>query len=158
VNKALQEKINEYKKYLNESNRISKDKTIQRECKRLQIKLGIDRIEPKEYKLLIELAERMKLSNELNLTDIAKRAGYPEWRTKKVETTILRDINPTLFRELVGINRNEIEYELSKIIKQDSNLTAKNRAIELASKITGLSEPENRLQINIVNSGLTVSD
>lgn len=158
MNKALQEKINEYKKYLNESNRISKDKTIQRECKRLQIKLGIDRIEPKEYKLLIELAERMKLSNELNLTDIAKRAGYPEWRTKKVETTILRDINPTLFRELVGINRNEIEYELSKIIKQDSNLTAKNRAIELASKITGLSEPENRLQINIVNSGLTVSD
>ena len=158
MNKALQEKINEYKKYLNESDRISKDKTIQRECKRLQIKLGIDRIEPKEYKLLIELAERMKLSNELNLTDIAKRAGYPEWRTKKVETTILRDINPTLFRELVGINRNEIEYELSKIIKQDSNLTAKNRAIELASKITGLSEPENRLQINIVNSGLTVSD
>ncbi len=158
MNKALQEKINEYKEYLNETNPISKDKTIQRECKRLEIKLGIDRIEPKEYKLLIELAEGMKLSNTLNLTDIARRAGYPEWRTKKVETTILRDINPTLFRELVGINRNEIEYELSKIIKQDNNLTAKNRAIELASKITGLSEPEKGVQINIVNSGLTVSD
>ena len=158
MNKALQEKINEYKKYLEDTSCISKDKTIQRQCKRLESKLGIERIEPKEYKLLIELSDRMKLGTELNLTDIAKRAGYPEWRTKKVETTILRDIDPILFRELVGINRNEIEYELSKMIRQDSNLTAKNRAIELASRITGLSEPEKGVQINIVNSGVTVSD
>jgi hypothetical protein len=58
----------------------------------------------------------------------------------------------------VGINRNEIEMELMKVLKQDDNLTAKNRAIELAARITGMSEPDKGFQINIVNDGITVAD
>ena len=63
-----------------------------------------------------------------------------------------------MFNEIVGINRNEIEMELMKVLKQDDNLSAKNRAIELAARITGMSEAEKGFQINIVNDGITVAD
>ena len=58
----------------------------------------------------------------------------------------------------MGINRNEIQIELLKVMKQDTDLSAKNKALDLASKISGMSAPEKGFQINIVNDGITVAD
>ena len=153
---SLSNKIQEYK----ENTGLSKwdDKSIQGECRRLEEKLGVDKIEPKEYKILRKISEELKLGERVDLSAAARWAGYPEWKVKRPETTILRDIDNRLFSEIVGINRNEIEMELMKVLKQDENLTAKNRAIELAARITGMSEPEKGTQVNIVTGGLTVSD
>jgi hypothetical protein len=37
-------------------------------------------------------------------------------------------------------------------------LAAKNKAIDLAARISGMSEPDKGFQINIVNDGITVAD
>jgi hypothetical protein len=134
------------------------DKSISRECRRLEKKLDIERIEPKQYKILRKISEDLKLGENVDLSAAARWAGYPDWKVKRPETAILRNIDNRLFNEIVGINRNEIEMELMKVLKQDDNLTAKNRAIDLAARITGMSEPEKGFQINIVNDGITVAD
>ena len=156
ANRGLLEKIAAYK----ESMDLTKwdDKSISRECRRLEKELSIERIEPKQYKMLRKIAEDLKLGERVDLSAAARWAGYPDWKVKRPETAILRNIDNRLFNELVGINRNEIEMELVKVMKQDANLSAKNRALELASKISGMSEPEKGLQINIVNDGITVAD
>jgi hypothetical protein len=134
------------------------DKSISNECRRLEEKLGIDRIQPKEYKMLRKIAEDLKIGEKVDLSAAARWAGYPDWKVKRPETAILRDIPNALFNELVGINRNEIEMELVKVLKQDENLSAKNKAIDMAARITGMSEPEKGTQVNIVTGGLTVAD
>jgi hypothetical protein len=63
-----------------------------------------------------------------------------------------------LFEEIVGINQNEIQMELVKVMKQDEDLSAKNRAIDLAARIAGMKEPDNSVQVNIVNDGITLAD
>lgn len=134
------------------------DQSISNECRRLEEKLGIDRIQPKEYKMLRKIAEDLKIGEKVDLSAAARWAGYPDWKVKRPETAILRDIPNALFNELVGINRNEIEMELVKVLKQDENLSAKNKAIDMAARITGMSEPEKGTQVNIVTGGLTVAD
>jgi hypothetical protein len=156
MNDKLLNKIEEYKKVTN-STRWD-DKSIARECRRLESKLGIARVEPKQFKMLRKISEDMKLGTKVDLEAAARWAGYPEWKVKQPETTILRNIDNSLFNEIVGINRNEIQMELVKVLKQDENLSAKNRAIELAARITGMSEPDKGFQINIVNDGITVAD
>jgi hypothetical protein len=134
------------------------DKSISRECRRLENKLGVERIEPKQYKMLRKIAEDLKIGEDVDLSAAARWAGYPDWQVKRPETSILRNIDNRLFNELVGINRNEIEMELMKVLKQDDNLAAKNKAIDLAARISGMSEPDKGFQINIVNDGITVAD
>ena len=134
------------------------DESISNECRRLEDKLGIDRIEPKEYKMLRKIAEDLKIGEKVDLSAAARWAGYPDWKVKRPETAILRDIPNSLFNELVGINRNEIEMELVKVLKQDENLSAKNKAIDIAARIAGMTEPERGTQVNIVTGGLTVAD
>ena len=152
----LHNKIKEYKDSM--ALTVWDDKSIARECRRLEEKLSIERIEPKQYKMLRKIAEDLKIGEKVDLSAAARWAGYPDWKVKRPETAILRDIPNALFNELVGINRNEIEMELVKVMKQDDDLAAKNRAIDLAAKITGMSEPEKGLQVNILNSGVTVAD
>lgn len=154
--KKLLNKIEEYK----ETEKLTQwdDKSIQRECRRLEKELSIERIEPKEYKLLRKISEDLKIGEKPNLEAAARYAGYPDWKVKRPETAILRNIPNALFNELVGINRNEIEMELVKVMKQDEDLSAKNRALDLATKITGMNEPDRGFQINIVSSGITVAD
>lgn len=156
MNKALENKIQAYKKSM--SLTTFDEKSIARECRRLEQKLGIERIEPKQYKMLRKISEDLKIGEKVDLSAAARWAGYPEWKVKRPETSILRNIDNALFNEIVGINRNEIEMELVKVLKQDENLTAKNKAIEMAARITGLSEPDKGFQINIVNDGITVAD
>jgi len=155
---ALSNKIEAYKK----SQNLSKwdETSIRKECRRLENALGMDKydIEPKQYKMLRKISEDLKIGEKVDLQAAARWAGYPDWQVKRPETAILRNIPNALFNEVVGINRNEIEMELVKVMKQDDNLNAKNRAIELAARITGMSEPEKGLQINIVNDGITVAD
>ncbi len=149
-------KIDRYKKSMS----LTKwdDKSISRECRRLEEKLGIARIEPKQYKMLRKISEDLKIGQDVDLSAAARWAGYPDWQVKRPETAILRNIDNALFNEIVGINRNEIEMELMKVLKQDENLSAKNKAIDLAARITGMSEPDKGFQINIVNDGITVAD
>lgn len=156
MNELLRKKIEQYKGSMS----LTKwdDKSISRECRRLESKLGIERIEPKQYKMLRKIAEDLKIGEKTDLSAAARYAGYPDWQVKQPETAILRNIDNALFNEIVGINRNEIEMELMKVLRQDENLAAKNKAIELAARITGMSEPEKGLQVNIVNGGLTVAD
>ncbi|KKR56930.1 MAG: hypothetical protein UT94_C0024G0024 [Candidatus Uhrbacteria bacterium GW2011_GWF2_40_263] len=156
MNEQLTKKIDAYKT----SAGLSKwdDKSISRECKRLQDKLSIVRIEPKEYKMLRKIAEGLKVEEKVDLSAAARWAGYPEWKVKHPETMILRNIPNSLFNELVGINRNEIEMELVKVMKQDENLAAKNKAIEMGLRVTGMMEPEKGNQVNIINGGIGVAD
>lgn len=134
------------------------DKSISGECRRLESKLGIERVEPKQYKMLRKIAEDLKIGEKVDLSAAARWAGYPDWKVRQPETSILRDIPNALFNELVGINRNEIEMELVKVMKQDENLAAKNKAIDMGLRVTGMMEPDKGTQVNIVTGGLTVSD
>lgn len=156
MNETLLKKIENYKKSM--SLTVWDDKSISRECRRLEAKLGVERIEPKQYKMLRKIAEDLKIGEKPDLSAAARSAGYPDWQVKRPETAILRNIPNALFNEIVGINRNEIEMELMKVLKQDDNLSAKNKAIEMAARITGMSEPDKGFQINIVNDGITVAD
>jgi len=156
MNETLLKKIENYKKSM--SLTVWDDKSISRECRRLESKLGVERIEPKQYKMLRKISEDLKIGEKPDLSAAARYAGYPDWQVKRPETAILRNIPNALFNEIVGINRNEIEMELVKVLKQDDNLSAKNKAIELAARITGMSEPDKGFQINIVNDGITVAD
>ena len=154
--KELENKISEYKESLGMTR--WDDKSIARECRRLEEELGIERIEPKEYKMLRKIAEDLKIGEKVNLAAAARWAGYPDWKAKRPETAILRSIPNSLFNELVGINRNEIEMELVKVMKQDGDLSAKNRALDLAARITGMKENDKGVQVNIVNDGITIAD
>ena len=151
-----QTKVEQYKKNMG----LTKwdGKSISRECRRLEKELGIERIEPKQYKMLRKIAESLKIGEDPDLAAAARWAGYPDWQVKSPETTILRNIDNALFNKIVGIDRNEIQIELLKVMKQDENLSAKNKAIEMAAKITGMSEPEKGFQVNILNGGVTVAD
>ena len=54
-----------------------------------------------------------------------------------------------LFEEMIGVSRKDIKLELSKVMKQDEDLSAKNQALKLASQITGLTDTEGvRIQVN----------
>ena len=153
---TLSKKITAYKK--SQGLTTWDDKSISRECRRLEQELDIERIEPKQYKMLRKISEELKLGEQVDLSAAARWAGYPEWKVKRPETTILRDIDSSLFNKIVGINRNEIEMELIKVMKQDDNLSAKNKALDLASKIAGMAESDRGVQVNIVNDGITVAD
>lgn len=154
VKEAVTKKIAEYKK---SSGIVGWEKgAIGNECRRLEKKLGIPKVEPKEYRLLKRISEEAKIGKELDLAALARWAGYPVWKCKRPETSIMRNIDDKLFNELVGLNRNEIQLELLKIMKQDEDLSAKNKAIDLASKIVGMSEPDKGTQVNIVAGGIKI--
>ena len=129
---------------------------VSRECRRLEKDLNIVKVEPKEYRLLRRINKEAKIGKALDLPSIARWAGFPEWKCKNPEFSIMRNIDNKLFSELVGISRNEIEFELSKVMKQDEDLSAKNRALDLGSKITGMSEPDKGTQVNIVAGGIQI--
>ena len=155
---TLLNKIAEYKKTMG----LSKwdDKSVSRECRRLEKELGLAErsVEPKQYKMLRKISEDLKIGEKVDLSAAARWAGYPEWKVKRPEVTILRDIDNSLFNKMVGINRNEIEMELIKVMKQDDNLAAKNKALDLASRIVGMNEGDKGTQVLIVNDGRTVAD
>ena len=155
-NPGLLPKIHAYKK--SQGLTTWDDKSISRECRKLEKELDIEKVEPKQYKILRKISEGLKIGEKVDLSAAARWAGYPDWKVKRPEATILRSIDPALFNRLVGINRNEIEMELMKVLKQDDNLSAKNKAIDLAARITGMSEPDKGVQVLIANVGATVAD
>ena len=156
MKESVRNKIEAYKKSI----KLTKwdDSSISRECRRLEKELGIDRVEPKQYKMLRKISEDLKLGVKVDLGAAARWAGYPDWQVKRPETSILRNIDSSLFNKIVGISRNEIEMELVKVMRQDDDLGAKNKAIDLAAKIAGMTDNDKGLQINIVNDGITVAD
>ena len=135
-NSELERKLSEYKAGLGLT---SWDRTIlTRECRRLEEKLGIERIEPKAYVFLRKIADQVALEREVNLGRLARDSGYPEWKAARPEVAILRDIDDKLFSEIVGISRKDVEFQLLKVLKQDKDLGSKMRALELASKVMGM--------------------
>ena len=77
ASQELLDKIKAYKK----SHALSgwDDKAIQRECRRLEEKLGIERVEPKQYKMLRRISESLKVGDKPDLEAAARWAGYPDW-------------------------------------------------------------------------------
>jgi len=154
-NRELERKLSEYKASVGLSgwDRV----VLGRECRRLEEKLGIERIEPKAYIFLRKIADEVSLEREVNLSRLAKESGYPEWKASRPEVAILRDIDDKLFSEIVGISRKDVEFQLMKVLKQDKDLGSKMRALELASKVMGMSESDGKVQIQ-VNSGISISE
>lgn len=153
--KALKTKIEAYK----ESTSLSKweKDVLSRECRRLEKKLDLKKVEPKQYLFLKQISEHLKLGETMNLPELAKSAGYSRIKAKNPGTMILKDIDGKLFSEIVGFSPKDVEFELIKVLKQDSDLSAKMRALELASKITGMQEDKGT-QIQINTLGIELSD
>lgn len=81
ASEALLKKIESYKKSLALSG--WDEKSVARECRRLEDKLNIERIEPKQYKMLRKISEDLKVGETPNLEAIARWAGFPEWQVKQ---------------------------------------------------------------------------
>lgn len=127
------------------------------ECSRLQKKLKIKSVERREYILLKSLRETLESGGRVDVVNMAIRAGYPARKTRQLGSSVMKTIPDKLFDEIIGVSRRDIKLELSKVMKQDEDLAAKNRALELASKITGLSEPEGTVKLQI-NQAFEVAD
>ena len=150
VQKKLAEKIGRYKKSLSLSNW---DRSVlHRECRRLEKKLGVERILPKEYVFLRKIRESLVSGDDINLKLLAEASGYPRWQASRPEVTILRDISPKLYKEMVGFDEKDVEMELVKLMKQDDDLGVKARALDLATKILGMQGEEKGVQINVVGA------
>jgi len=131
--------------------------SIDKECKRLEEKLKIPKIQRKELLFLKLLGDKTALGQEVNLSEIARQSGYKKSDASSPVPSIIKNIDPRLFSEVVGFGRSDIEFQLARIIRQDKDLTAKMRALELAAKIMGLNEDKPSVAIQI-NSGLQVAD
>jgi len=118
-------------------------------CRSLEERLGIDKIEPKEYRFLQAIALNLELGKKIDLHQLALSVGYTKWQAEKPESNILRAIDDKVFDAIIGVDRKMIHSELRKIIGQDEDMSSKMRAIELATKITGMQESDGtKIQIN----------
>jgi len=148
--KKLADKIVRYKKSLS----LSKwDRSVlQRECRRLEKKLGVERILPREYVFLRKIRESLVSGDNVNLKLLAQASGYPEWQWSRPDVTILRNISPKLYKEMVGFDEKDVQTELVKLMKQDDDLGVKARALDLATKILGMQSEDKGVQINVVGA------
>lgn len=143
----LKEKIKRYK----ESLKVTKSsiELTRVACRNLEERLGVEKIEPKEYRFLQDIALSLELGKRIDLRQIALKAGYTKWQSEKPVSNILRAIDDKVFDAIIGVDRKMIHQELRKIINQDDDMSAKMRALELASKITGMQDSEGtKIQIN----------
>lgn len=149
VHKRLQDKIARYKASfgLSKSNRDS----IRRECDKLQDKLNIEYIEPKDYVFLRSIAESVEGGGVPDLKALAIQAGYGSWQAERPENTILAHIPDSLYQEIVGISTKDIEDSLASLVRQDNDLSVKLRATELAAKIRGLNADNEAINITLGN-------
>lgn len=151
VKQALLDKL---QRYINSMGISRNEKNhVERECRRLQEKLEIKSISPREYVFLNKIRESMTLGRKADLKTMALQSGYGLREANEPEITILRDIPPALMSEILGFNRGDIESELVKVMKQDNDLSAKIRAIEVAARIIGTLSDEKGVKIQINNTG-----
>ncbi len=134
-----------------------KKDAISRECRSLEKKLGVSHIPRRQYVFLRKIAETMKIGDDLDLTQFALDSGYSRTRAENPAAMILKNIPDKVYSELVGFSRKDVEFELTKIMRQDDDLPAKMRALELAAKITGITD-EGKIQVQINTLGFTVAD
>jgi len=127
------------------------------ECRRLERKLDIRVIQPREYVFLAKMREAIINGMKPDLKTMAIQSGYSIREATEPEVTILRDIPQPLLSEMIGFSQSDIETELVKIMKQDDDLSAKIRAIEVASKILGVLKDDKAVKIQI-NSGIKLGD
>jgi len=143
----LKKKIQRYK----ESLKVTKsDIELTRvACRSLEERLGVKKIEPKEYRFLQAIALNLELGKRIDLKQLALSVGYTKWQAQKPESNILRAIDDKVFDAIIGVDRKTIHQELRKVISQDEDMGSKMRAIELASKITGMQDSDGtKIQIN----------
>lgn len=131
---------------------------IEGEVAKLEEKLGIE-ILPREYVFLNKIRDSMGLGKRPDLKAMALQSGYGVREAENPEMSILRNVDPKLMSEVLGFNRGDVERELVKIMKQDEDLSAKIRAIEIAAKVTGMMQQEGtKIQINSGFTGFKLGD
>ena len=132
-------------------------KVVVKECRDLEEKLGIGKIERKEYLLLRGIREALDAGDKVDIASVAVKAGYAEGKVKELGSAILRQIPDQLFSEMIGVSRRDIHRNLRELIEQRDDTSARIRALELASKITGMSEADGTVKIQ-VNQGFKLAD
>lgn len=152
----LKEKIDAYAMSLMDKKYEEED--TRKACRYLEQKLDIETVEPRMYRFLHAISETLEKGKSVDLSKLARRAGYPRWMASKPETAILRNIDDKLFDEIIGIDRKLIQRELRKMVEQDDEPAVKMRALELSSKIMGMQESEGtKVQVNFP-SNVTLGD
>jgi hypothetical protein len=151
----LRDKVARFRKH-----RVLKNydyKIVWDECARLKKELGLEEVTRREYILLRNIREALDKGDSINVIEMAIDAGYPEKVTKEVGTNILARIPDKLFEAMIGVTRRDIHRNLREIIEQRDDMGARMRALELASKITGMSEADGTVKIQ-VNQAFELAD
>ena len=146
---SVASKIEEYKRSRGLS--TSERAVISKECRRLSKDLGIKQIPPRQYLFLRKIAEKLRLGQTLDLRELAKTSGYPQHQASHPQNLILKHIDDKVFSAIVGFSSKDVEYELMKVIKQDVDLSAKMRALDLATKVLGMTDDNVKVQVQIAN-------
>jgi hypothetical protein len=118
--------------------------------------LGIKEIPPRQYLFLRKIAEKLRLGEVLDLRELARTSGYPTHQAAHPANLILKHVDDKVFSAVVGFSSKDVEYELMKVIKQDVDLSAKMRALDLGSKILGMTNDDTKFQIQIANLPVTL--
>ncbi len=151
---SVARKLDEYKR--SRAMTTTERSVISKECTRLAKKVGVERIYPRQYLFLRKIAEKLRLGETLDLRELARSSGYPEHACRHPQSLILKHIDDRVFNAIVGFSGKDVQYELMKLVKQDVDLSAKMRALELSSKILGLMDDTSKVQIQIANLPVTL--
>lgn len=157
MSKNLETRIAEYKEgssSLTDSERSS----ISRECRALEKELGVDKIYPRDYVFLNSIRENLRFGGEINFNELAKAAGYTKNYYDNPHSLILGRIPRKVIERIIGIDESDVMLELVKMYRQDSNATAKLRALDLATKVLAMQGDEgDKILINL-GSAIPIAD
>lgn len=151
--KWLAEKMERYIMSLGSGER---DMKVKGEIERLGRKLGIS-VKPREYIFLSKVRKLIAEGAKVDYREVALSSGYQIEESTNPEISIMSKIDPKLMTEMLGFNRGDVEREMIKVMKQDTDLVAKMRALELAGKMIGMMGDEKGVQINF-NTGIKLGD
>lgn len=132
------------------------DDKVKRETLRLSRKLGIS-VKGREYIFLSKVRKLIAEGAKVDYREVALSSGYMIEDSTNPEISIMSKIDPKLMTEMLGFNKGDVEREMIKVMKQDTDLVAKMRALELAGKMIGMLGDEKGVSINF-NTGIKLGD
>lgn len=154
VGEALNRKLNYYHRT---KNRPYEGLFMRRVCRALEAELGIEKVEPKQYIYLRGIRRDLGVGKKLDFVGLAREAGYSKGVAEKKGRAILSSISDKLFEHVLGFGKKDVFMAITKALRQDKDLSSMLRAAELASKITGLTEAEGSVKLQI-NTGIKIAD
>ena len=126
--------------------------------KELAGRLGMEKIDAKQYKLLILVRDNVKVGDVVDYEKLALEAGYGKVQAHEMGIRLLSSVDDRLFEEILGVGKKDVFIELKKVLRQDDDLGMKVRAAETLAKITGLMEERgNKVEIKMAQ-GLKLAD